>query len=129
PETRRLNLAEHVRADGRAEQPRVVPQARDREVLVGPAAGAVRGGDVVVDVNRRVREERQAADETLRLEAVLHLGGDVVRAARGGLAKRTVIRVQARRVEEPPAAVHGDPEVLQDRKSTRLNSSHANISY
>src|SRR3712207_7444342 len=33
------------------------------------------------------------------------------------------------RGEQRPRLVQGEPQPLRDRKSTRLNSSHANISY
>src|SRR3712207_7175717 len=40
-------------------------------------------------------------------------------------------RKRIEKIELPPLAVHQSTEVAipQDRKSTRLNSSHANISY
>src|SRR3712207_8622233 len=49
---------------------------------------------------------------------------------RSGRAKRCVEREGlARRDHEPVKACRRALDVVQDRKSTRLNSSHANISY
>src|SRR3712207_8697468 len=54
------------------------------------------------------------------------------RTARGDRRMQGDVRVDAG-VEERPPEQHGLPVVLdehrEDRKSTRLNSSHANISY
>src|SRR3712207_9045788 len=47
------------------------------------------------------------------------------------LRRRTRVQRALRepRVEVDPQRVHRRADALQDRKSTRLNSSHANISY
>src|SRR3712207_7896102 len=58
------------------------------------------------------------------------------RSAHAGLVQQPQPEEQRDRAqrEQPAAEVQGPPEelvdlVLEDRKSTRLNSSHANISY
>src|SRR3712207_7836004 len=58
-------------------------------------------------------------------------GADGVEA-RVGLVEEHDVRVEDERAGEPGALAHAAGELvghLVDRKSTRLNSSHANISY
>src|SRR3712207_7798284 len=54
-----------------------------------------------------------------------------IHGARGDVEPEHVARGVALRPEGAPVGIerHAEPEVLADRKSTRLNSSHANISY
>src|SRR3712207_7032790 len=48
-------------------------------------------------------------------------------SARAGAPSGAPPRVRSRDAQRP--AARGQPALLSDRKSTRLNSSHANISY
>src|SRR3712207_8033109 len=65
-----------------------------------------------------------------RSEAVGEVRADVLRRPAGeGPAALVVVRERARAVHQRQLADEGGHALLADRKSTRLNSSHANISY
>src|SRR3712207_7974964 len=82
---------------------------------------------------RHDREQCDRQEHTLRSkrpgsrDAVEHLEGQVDRCERKGGQQRRWIKVVA---PFQPGPEETDPRgLLEDRKSTRLNSSHANISY
>src|SRR3712207_8566700 len=59
-------------------------------------------------------------------------GGGAAGARDGGAAGRPAVPVRPRHADGPAGPVRGGagrPPAGRDRKSTRLNSSHANISY
>src|SRR3712207_9560533 len=71
---------------------------------------------------------------TLSLHDALPICVRAVRAGRRGSDRRELHRTrvavqQSHAVQEERGGERTEQEVLQDRKSTRLNSSHANISY
>src|SRR3712207_7318187 len=55
---------------------------------------------------------------------VWHLVSEVEGTLRDGVSDGDLLRATF-----PPGSVTGAPKLAADRKSTRLNSSHANISY
>src|SRR3712207_7991164 len=63
-------------------------------------------------------------DEHVTVGAGLHAG-----VRRDGVGPRVALVAVGRERDRHPALRRGHDRVREDRKSTRLNSSHANISY
>src|SRR2546430_8794529 len=70
---------------------------------------------------QKMQAEMQATQEALATETVeASVGGGVVKATVTGMGTLASVTID-------PSAV--DPDDVEDRKSTRLNSSHSQISY
>src|SRR3712207_2618977 len=86
--------------------------------LGGPDDGALGAGELVP----------QPGD--VEGQAVLEDGPPAVLRGQGGVGRlEGLLEGAAGAVHVADGALHGEQEVTGDRKSTRLNSSHANISY